>query len=101
MVALKHDVFLEQSVVNLIILDKNILSDALTGVQSLGFFVFYEEDLSKSATTNNHQEIEVFKTDRLLICFVLFTHKLSTSQLRFFFNRKLSLVASFLELVLH
>ena len=81
MVALKHDIFLENGVINLIVLYQNVFPDTLASIQHLGLLVLTQEHFSESTTTNHHQEVEVLKTYRLLIVFILLSHELCASQL--------------------
>jgi len=65
-IALEHDVLFEDGAINLILLDQNVLSNALYSVQSLVTFHLSKEHLTKSSSTNDHEELEVLECNLLL-----------------------------------
>ena len=101
MIALEHNVLLEDGVVDLIVLNQDVLSDALASVQRFGLLVLAQEHFAEGATTDHHEEVEVLKTYRLLIFLVLLSDKLCAPQFGLFLYGQLSLKPLLLYLVFH
>jgi len=78
-ITLKHDIFLQQSVVNLVILNEDIFPDRLNGVEFLVLFELSQENFSEGTSTDDHQDLEVFEDN--LLFFVLLLDQLGTSEL--------------------
>jgi len=79
MIALEHDILLQNGVLYLVLLNQDILSDGLHGIKFLVCLELGQEHLSEGASSDDHQEVEVFKRHRWLVIFV--PHELCISQL--------------------
>ena len=79
MVAFKHDILLENSVLYLVLLYQDVFPNRLNSVELLGGFQLRQEDFPERASSNHHQEVEIFKRNRWLV--VLVSHELCRSQL--------------------
>ena len=64
-VALEHDVLLEESALDLVHLNQHIFPDRLDGVQLLVDGQFCQEHLAKRASSQHHQQVEVLELDLL------------------------------------
>ena len=63
MIALKHDIFFQKSVLNLVMLDQDIFSNTLDGIDFSVDPVFCEENFTKGSSADNHHEIKIFEAD--------------------------------------
>lgn len=68
MIALEHNVLLQHGTLDLVVLDEDVFPQALHRIQLVFFLTFQlrQEDLSKCATANDHQEVEVLEADKCL-----------------------------------
>ena len=88
-VTLEHDVFLKDRVLYLIILDQDVLSDRFYCVQLAVGLKLGEEDLSESASTNYHKEVEVEEGNILLFALSV-SNELCTSEFLLFLHSESS-----------
>ena len=76
-VALKHNVFLKNGVLYLVLLNQDILSDGLHSIEFIVGFELSQEDLAKGAPSDDHQEIEIFECNSRLVIFVSYKLRVS------------------------
>ena len=82
MVALEHDVFLQNRVVDLLVLNQNVFPNRFDGIKLLVFLQLCKEDFTECAPANYHQKVEIIESDILLLSHRLAAfHELGRAQL--------------------
>jgi hypothetical protein len=66
-IATEQNIFLELSIIDLVILEENIFSDRLYGIKLLILLQFSKVDFAECASAEYDNEFEVFKLDILLL----------------------------------
>ena len=68
-IGLLQDIFLKHCGFNLIVLQNNVLSQGLHGINCLSISLLHQKDLSKTTLANNLDDLESVQTCRFLILF--------------------------------
>ena len=82
-VALEHDVLLQNRVLHLVVLDQDVLPNGLDCKELLSRLELSKEHLSKGSSSDNHEEVEILKGDYFITASLFLLHEESPSQ--FFF----------------